>query len=215
MLEALFTAPDRTVCVESRIDRPDPPDRPLFFYHVPKTGGLSFFIALTAAHNFVSKRADRLGALGSETRIERFDEPPPHRRCYQDGYALLASHGGFGLHRRFRQSFLLTTIVRDPFGRVRSDYTYTSMRQGRPVSGPGFEAMLRDESNRNRSVKQLAGCHRFDQPAAPGLYRQAIETLDQAFHSFGTHQDVLPSLEAWINTQWDNVWPKMEEVRSP
>lgn len=26
--------------------------------------------------------------------------------------------------------------------------------------------------------------------------------------AFGTHKDVLPSLESWIATQWDNVWPK-------
>lgn len=25
--------------------------------------------------------------------------------------------------------------------------------------------------------------------------------------AFGTHQDVLPSLEAWVNSQWSNVWP--------
>ena len=31
--------------------------------------------------------------------------------------------------------------------------------------------------------------------------------------AFGTHQDVLPSLEAWVNTQWDNVWPKTDEFR--
>ena len=26
--------------------------------------------------------------------------------------------------------------------------------------------------------------------------------------AFGTHRDVIPGLEAWIATQWDNVWPK-------
>ncbi|WP_428488159.1 YybH family protein [Rhodopila sp.] len=31
--------------------------------------------------------------------------------------------------------------------------------------------------------------------------------------AFGTHQDVLPSLEAWVNTQWDNVWPKTDDFR--
>lgn len=31
--------------------------------------------------------------------------------------------------------------------------------------------------------------------------------------AFGTHQDVLPSLEAWINTQWDNVWPRTDDFR--
>jgi ketosteroid isomerase-like protein len=29
--------------------------------------------------------------------------------------------------------------------------------------------------------------------------------------AFGTHQDVLPSLEAWVNTQWENVWPKTDD----
>jgi ketosteroid isomerase-like protein len=31
--------------------------------------------------------------------------------------------------------------------------------------------------------------------------------------AFGTHQDVLPSLEAWIATQWDNVWPRTDDFR--
>jgi len=32
------------------------------------------------------------------------------------------------------------------------------------------------------------------------------------FHSevlaFGTHRDVIASLEQWVSSQWDNVWPK-------
>ena len=31
--------------------------------------------------------------------------------------------------------------------------------------------------------------------------------------AFGTHQDVLPSLEAWVNAQWDNVWPRTDDFR--
>ena len=31
--------------------------------------------------------------------------------------------------------------------------------------------------------------------------------------AFGTHRDVIPGLEAWIATQWDNVWPKTEDFR--
>jgi ketosteroid isomerase-like protein len=31
--------------------------------------------------------------------------------------------------------------------------------------------------------------------------------------AFGTHQNVLPSLDAWVNTQWDNVWPKTDDFR--
>ena len=31
--------------------------------------------------------------------------------------------------------------------------------------------------------------------------------------AFGTHRDVLPSLQAWIDTQWDNVWPRTDDFR--
>jgi ketosteroid isomerase-like protein len=31
--------------------------------------------------------------------------------------------------------------------------------------------------------------------------------------AFGTHQDVLPDREAWIQLQWDNVWPKTDDFR--
>ena len=26
--------------------------------------------------------------------------------------------------------------------------------------------------------------------------------------AFGTHRDIIPGLAAWVDTQWDNVWPK-------
>jgi ketosteroid isomerase-like protein len=31
--------------------------------------------------------------------------------------------------------------------------------------------------------------------------------------AFGTHRDVIPDLEAWIRTQWDNVWPRTSDFR--
>jgi ketosteroid isomerase-like protein len=31
--------------------------------------------------------------------------------------------------------------------------------------------------------------------------------------AFGTHRDVVPGLDAWISTQWDNVWPRTSDFR--
>jgi len=31
--------------------------------------------------------------------------------------------------------------------------------------------------------------------------------------AFGTHNDVIPGIETWIKTQWDNVWPKTADFR--
>ena len=44
-------------------------------------------------------------------------------------------------------------------------------------------------------------------------YASARPLFHPQILAFGTHQDVLPSLEAWINTQWDNVWPKTDDFR--
>ncbi len=42
-------------------------------------------------------------------------------------------------------------------------------------------------------------------------------TARRLFHpdilAFGTHRDVIPGLEAWIRTQWDNVWPRTSDFR--
>jgi ketosteroid isomerase-like protein len=31
--------------------------------------------------------------------------------------------------------------------------------------------------------------------------------------AFGTHNDVIPGLEQWLKTQWNNVWPKTTDFR--
>ena len=31
--------------------------------------------------------------------------------------------------------------------------------------------------------------------------------------AFGTHRDVIPGLQAWIDSQWDNVWPRTSDFR--
>jgi ketosteroid isomerase-like protein len=44
-------------------------------------------------------------------------------------------------------------------------------------------------------------------------YASARPLFDPQILAFGTHQNVLPSLEAWVNTQWDNVWPRTDDFR--
>lgn len=44
-------------------------------------------------------------------------------------------------------------------------------------------------------------------------YASAKPLFHENILAFGTHQNVLPSLEAWVNTQWDNVWPKTDDFR--
>jgi ketosteroid isomerase-like protein len=44
-------------------------------------------------------------------------------------------------------------------------------------------------------------------------YASARPLFHPEILAFGTHRDVLRSLEAWIETQWDNVWPRTDDFR--
>jgi len=44
-------------------------------------------------------------------------------------------------------------------------------------------------------------------------YASARPLFHPEILAFGTHKDVLPSLEAWVNSQWDNVWPRTDDFR--
>ena len=44
-------------------------------------------------------------------------------------------------------------------------------------------------------------------------YRSARPLFHPDVIAFGTHRDVIPGLEAWIATQWDNVWPRTADFR--
>jgi len=42
-------------------------------------------------------------------------------------------------------------------------------------------------------------------------YASARKLFHPDVIAFGTHRDVIPGLEAWIKTQWDNVWPRTSD----
>ena len=44
-------------------------------------------------------------------------------------------------------------------------------------------------------------------------YASARPLFHPEILAFGTHQDVLRSLEAWITTQWQDVWPRTDDFR--
>lgn len=44
-------------------------------------------------------------------------------------------------------------------------------------------------------------------------YQSARPLFHEQVLAFGTHTDVIPGLQAWIDTQWDNVWPHTTDFR--
>jgi ketosteroid isomerase-like protein len=72
---------------------------------------------------------------------------------------------------------------------------------GLPDAGPEVRAFF------HQWLETFAGFVRdVDYASAKPLFHENIL-------AFGTHRDVLPDLEAWMNSQWDNVWPKTDDFR--
>ena len=166
----------------SRIDHEVGTERALFFYHVPKTGGVSFFTALR--HAWIERH--RMTGDGARPEMFRYDDIARDTPVKGLRYTLVGTHKAFGAHLKFEQPFLMTTILREPVARLTSEYTYQCMRRSQPVSAAGFESVLRSEENTNRAVKQL-GASRFGVAARPSTLDTALETLDRHFHSYVDH----------------------------
>jgi len=163
---------------------------PIYIYHLPKTGSTTVFSSLRAAFDALFKILKHGVPDFTPPLIERLDDPKLLEvERFNMQCALIASHHPFGFHTKFAQQFKLITILRDPYRRVLSSYTYECMRANVPPSAPDFETMFRDEENRNVMVKQLSGLAR-PQSATPEAVQKAIAHLNEQFFMFGTTRDI-------------------------
>ncbi len=59
----------------------------------------------------------------------------------------------------------------------------------------------------------LAWLDRFAGMVREVDYASAYPLFHPQVLAFGTHRDVIPDLDAWMRTQWDNVWPRTSDFR--
>ena len=70
-----------------------------------------------------------------------------------------------------------------------------------PLAPPALRALFTDW------LERFAGFVReVDYASARPLFHPDVL-------AFGTHRDVIPGLDAWVATQWDNVWPRTTDFR--
>lgn len=148
---------------------------PLFFYHVPKSGGLSFANTLGIAMRSAGlsfSRADTLSHLESLKKI--------------NNVMLISSHLNYGIHNQLNaSSHRLITFLRDPFYRVRSAYTYENMRQQTKVSVDGFIEFYNKPENQNLACKQL--CPR---DYSTGCSKTVFKNLNENFYLYCTSDQI-------------------------
>lgn len=191
----------RSTCADGCIGPGEPCNQPLFFYHLPRTGGMSFFQSIQCAMLATHRCGGPGGApaQGAEPNILRIDVPPDSRTIRGGPYAFVATHQPFGCHLRFRQRFLLTTLLRDPVDRALSKFTYDAMRGNGASSEDRFHAAIAEESNCNAMVKQLAGLHSADVITDSALWERAVENLEKQFDTFATAGDIRALTEYYLS----------------
>lgn len=127
-------------------------DAPLYFFHVPKTGGttLQYLLERRFAPEEVCPAQD-------ESQLAELADD------HLAGYRLFAGHY-WSLPRRLPGPLRMMTWLRNPLDRAVSMYKHILRDTGHPLHGAahnpaGFESMLGHPALRNSQVRHLARVH--------------------------------------------------------
>ncbi len=132
---------------EGGFDGSQPLDR-FFFYHIPKTGGLSLYMAMQAAGTVLYAMIAQSQPDFKPLKTHRFDKAFDYDFKHYD-FGFVASHNHYGFHEKFKENFKFISILRSPEKRIRSAYTYLCSQRNEPLSKEGFETFLRADENQN------------------------------------------------------------------
>jgi hypothetical protein len=175
--------------------------RRIFLYHVPKTGGTTFFSAISAAFSLLFHIVRQQSPGAALPDVARFDDPALANlpRVAKD-HVFAASHLPYPFHAKFPHPFSLMTILRDPYRRVLSSYTYACMRKGKSPSQAEFAIFIRRPENIAVQVKQLIGRQPQEAVTIEDGAR-AVELLQGKFSFYGTTDHIAALTSAIL--QWN------------
>lgn len=186
--------------------------KPLFFYHIPKTGGITFRTALTAALGFVHERdpTRNIEPPGPYFAIN----DPSDQKDFLNKYSAVFAWERFGFHNKFIDEFNFVTVLREPFSRVVSRFRYLCFMGEMTLSTAAFEEFFRAPPQQNHQTKLLAGCGDFVQVNDDHL-SSAIENLE-GFFAFATIENLNTLMENLLSAyDLPNVLGKKLNVSSP
>ncbi|AWL11690.1 hypothetical protein HMF8227_01209 [Saliniradius amylolyticus] len=138
-------------------------DKTVFFYHIPKTGGLSFFNTIMLAKQIYQRLCRVQPSFGGQGGVSgRVDSPEQladfAKKLEQNPAAkceMIAGHVPFGTHEFLPNDTELMTIIRNPIHRVKSAYQYKCMRSQKKPSMDDFECFIGSPDNQDVMFKQL------------------------------------------------------------
>lgn len=167
----------------------------LMFYHIPKTGGSYVYNALSGALLLFSQIIIANNPRFPGFKSDRIDKP--EAKAWLDHLWLAATHLPYGWHLDYKSHppFQLFTVVRDPFERVVSDYTYTCMRSGKRPAVEEFLDFSALEANRNIMVRHFCGGN-LDSHLDVA---RVMDILERDFLAYDTTHHIPEMIEGLLN----------------
>jgi hypothetical protein len=185
---------DDLIFMRNRAPSPDVKVPRLMFYHIPKTGGLYVYNALGSALMLLSQLTKSSHPQFPGFEVGRIDAREEMARI--NSLWLVGTHLPYGWHLdyKFATPFKLFTLVRDPFERVLSNYTYNCMRSDKkPVVAEFLEFAALPE-NCDTMVRHFCG----GAPDSQLDVTRALGILERDFLAYDTIEHIPEMVEGLL-----------------
>ncbi len=174
-------------------------NKPIFFYHIPKSAGISFKAVLGCA---IRGKAffQRLPLAKQDFRFDMYfgesysvyakrdyitEVTLSHKFWFNpdNKYLFIPAWAPFGFHKRFGREFNLVTIIREPYSRIVSRFRYLCWLKLLEYSEDSFTDFFRAAPQINHQSKILGGADNYNN--SDDLKLKAMDNL-QDFHAYTT-----------------------------
>jgi hypothetical protein len=185
---------DDLIFMRNRAFSPDVKVPRLMFYHIPKTGGLYVYNALGSALLLLSQLAKASHPRFPGFEMARIDSREDMGRV--SSLWLVGTHLPYGWHLDYKSAppYQLFTLVRDPFERVLSNYTYNCMRGGKKPSAAEFLEFAALPENCDTMVRHFCGGTPDSRPDVA----HALGILERDFLAYDTVEHIPDMIEGLL-----------------
>jgi hypothetical protein len=185
---------DNLMWMRNRAFSPDVKVPRLMFYHIPKTGGLYVYNAVGSALLLLSQLTKASHPRFPGFEMARIDSREDMGRV--NSLSLVGTHLPYGWHLDYKSAppYQLFTLVRDPFERVLSNYTYNCMRSGKKPSAAEFLEFAALPENCDTMVRHFCG----GTPASRPDVAHALGILERDFLAYDTVEHIPDMIEGLL-----------------